>query len=252
LPLFASFPLLQLCNRVFANAEEEASFLSSNNAKMEKIVPADKAERTKAAVKAAKARLEQLQALQSVWDSAHALRSREIPALEAQMAQLGGEIAAATSRKASLELEQKKLREAEEAVLEHVKITAAAWRVFADVCTLYEALRRSETKLAAEAEAAGSAAGASGGPRSLEAVSAEFESLERLNVSLQKECTAVQEQLESARGRKQSLVEKVTRLKEQRMEMNRIEIEQQKLKKDEQETNAAYAQLKADVNALVR
>lgn len=245
------FPFCQLCNRVFANAEEEQSFLQSNNAKMEKIVPADKAERTKAAVKAAKARLEQLQALQSVYDSAHALRSKEIPALEAQLAQLAGEIATATARKSELELEQKKQREAEDAVLEHVKITAAASRVFADVCALYDALRRSEVKLAAEAEAAGSAGGA-GGPRSLEAVSSEFESLERLNVSLQKECSGIQDQLEAARTRKQALVEKVTRLKEQRMDMNRIEIEQQKLKKDEQETNALYAQLKADVNAMVR
>ena len=234
-----------LCNREFANAEEEKAFLQSNEAKMQKIVPPEKAEKTKAAVKATKAKLEQLQALLPVFDRADALRTKDIPALSAQMDKLQTDIAAASSRKTALELELKKLREGEEAVVELLKVTGGASRIFADLVASYDGLRKSEAKLAAEAEAAGA------GARSLEVVTSEFEALERLNVTLQKECSQIQDQLEALRNRKQALVEEVTKLKEQRMQMQRIEIDQSKLKKDEQENTTFYNTLKQEVTVMV-
>jgi chromosome segregation ATPase len=240
-----------LCNREFASAAEEAAFMQSNTSKMDKIVPADKAERAKAAVKAAKSKLEQLQALQPLWDQAHQLRTKDLPALEAQLAQLGSEISAAQGRRAALDLEAKKLREREDATVELLKVVGGALRLGADVCAAFEGLQRSQAKLAAEVEAAGGdASGGSG--RSLETVTAEYDALERTNVALQKACSSLQDDVERLRRQRQELVERVTKLKEQRGEMARIEVEQSKLKKDEQENIAFYNSLKQEVAVLVR
>lgn len=236
----------QLCNREFANKAEEESFLASNEAKMQKIVPPEKAEKSKALVKTTKAKLEQLQALLPVWDRAETLRSKDVPALQSKIESLQVEIASSSTRKSAVEVELKKLRESEESLTELLKVTAGVARIFADVVSSFDGLRKSEIKLAAEAEAAGA------GSRSLEVVVAEFEALERLNVTLQKECSSISDQLEQLRNRKQALVEEVTKLKEQRMQMQRIEIDQQKLKKDEQENNAFYSTLKQEVTVLVR
>jgi len=236
-----------LCSRDFASAAEEALFIATNTAKMDKIVPAEKAERTKLAVKAAKNKLEQLQALQPQWDRAQQLRGKEIPALEAQLMQLSSEISAAQSRKSSLEQEAKQFREREESVVEVLRVVGGAMRLLADVSTAFEGLQRSEAKLAAEVEAAGGASGS----RSLETVTAEYDAPERANVSLQKACSSLQDDLERLRSRRQDSLDRVTRLKEQRMEMARIEVEQSKLKKDEQENNAYYNNLKQEVAALI-
>ena len=244
-PCLALLSVPQLCNREFANKAEEDSFLASNESKMQKIVPPEKAEKSKALVKTTKAKLEQLQALLPVWDRSETLRSTDVPALQSKIESLQVEIASASQRKSGAEVDLKKLRETEESLTELLKVTAGVSRIFADVVASFDGLRKSELKLAAESDAAGS------GARSLEVVVSEFEALERLNVTLQKECGSISDQLDQLRTRKQSLVEEVIKLKEQRMQMQRIEIDQQKLKKDEQENNAFYNTLKQEVTALV-
>jgi len=238
-----------LCNRGL-NSAEEAAFIASISNKLDRIMPVEKAEQRKESVRQAKAKLEQMQALLPLHEQAHNMLSKEKPQLEEKLSQLQAEMSAAMTRKSSIDGELKELKDTEESVFDALKAAGSVSRLFNDLVSLYHGLRREEKKLAAEAAAAAAANGG-GAPRSLEIVQNEYEALERLNVTLQRECTALQDKLEKARSDKQQLIDQVTKLKEQVMEMNRIQMEIDRIKKDEQENQQYYSTVKIDVQKVL-
>lgn len=217
---------------------------------MDRLVSAEKADRNKAATKATKTRLEQMQALMPIYHAAQQLQTKDRPQLESQLAQLATDITVAAAHKSSLEVEWKEVRDREESGLELIKNAGSVARLFGELQHLYSGLRASERRLQEEASAAAASSGTSSA-QNLEEVANEYESIEKLNVQLQRECNALQEKLESSRTEKQRLVDRVNRLRDESNQLTRIGDDKERLKKDEAENNAVYAGLKADVNKVV-
>ena len=239
-----------LCNRDFASKAEEENFIATNTDKMEKLHTAEKAERAKAATKAAKARLEQVQALMPIYIASQQLQSTDIPKLESQLLQIQSDIAVAAASKSTVEAELKELKEREETYVDLLRNSGSISRLFSELQTMHSSLRSSEQKLEADARAASEAAGG-GKAANLELVTNEYEAIEKLNVTLQRECNALQEKLESARSEKQKLIERVNRLKDESMQLAKIGDDKERLKQQETENLKAYNDLKGETQALV-
>jgi chromosome segregation ATPase len=239
-----------MCARAFATDEEEKAFVAKLSNKVEKISAPEVQEKKKQQVKTIKAKIEQMQALQTALDAAQQIQAKERPALQERLTQLESELAAASRQKAAVESDLKDLRDQEDSVQDLLKNAGTVARLFLELHQMFHGLRKEETKLAAEAAAAAGAEG--NGGRSLEVVVSEYEALERLNVTLQRDCNSLQEKLESGREQKQKLVDQVNKAREQIMEMNRIQLEKDRLKKEETENNTTYATIKAEVSKVVR
>lgn len=211
---------------------------------MDRLVTADKSERNKAATKAAKLHLEQMQALMPIFTAAQQIRQQEIPRLESQILQLESDIAVANSRKSTVELELKDSKEREDQLGESLRTTGTVSRLGVDLQHMFHGLRVSEKKLSAESVDVA-------GGRNLEVVTNEYEAIEKLNVTLQHESNILQEKLESMRSEKQKLIEKVNQLRENAASLTRSADDKERLRKEEADNIATYTQLKQEYAALV-